>query len=155
MVSKNNLGYFIGAAIIIAGIIFILCGMNPWRAMYLLNIGISCILAKLFGYDFSYPNKVTPKGAGFWLRKVLADMFSLFVALSFVDFILPNGTDGLEEVATWLAACVLGGILFGSIDYFVHNTGIDEVEFEAKKKQRDELGEIYDRFVEEKDAERK
>lgn len=155
MASKNNLWYFIGAAIIIAGIIFILCGMNPWRAIYLMFVGVFCILAKLFGYRFEYLNKEIPKGFRFWLRKVLTNMSWLFVAMSLSNFISFNRTDGLEGVATWLGACVLCSVLFGSIDYFVHNTGTDEAEFEAKKKQREELGEIYDSFVEEKDAERK
>lgn len=69
--------------------------------------------------------------------------------LSLCNFLIPNHTSEFKHFVIWLCVCIICGFLFGTFDYFAHNTGGDVAEFEAKKKQQQEIGEIYDKVVEE------
>lgn len=143
--------YLFSAIAIIAGIILILCGMNFYRALYLIIFGVLLIPFKFSDLQ----NKETPKGVKFWARKVLVGILSLLTAFSLCNFLVSQFTDGLTDVINSLCICIFCGILFGTLDYFSHNTGGDEAEFEAKKKQLQETGEIYDKVMEEMNSEKK
>ena len=149
--TTHHLRYLIPAAVIIAGVIFILCGMDLYRALYLIIFGVLVIPAG----KTDLQNKETPKGVNFWLRKMLVNILSVMTTLSLCNFLIPNHTSELKHFVIWLCVCIICGILFGTFDYFAHNTGGDEAEFEAKKKHHQEIGEIYDKVVEEMNSEKK
>lgn len=143
---KPRLRYLLSAFAIFAGIILLLCGMDFYRALYLIIFGVLSIPAGMT--DLQY--KETPKGAKFWVRKMLVNILMLTTALSLCNFLIPNGTTDTRGVVIWLGVCIICGIVFGTFDYFAHNTGGDEAEFEAKKKQQKEMEDLYDKLMEEK-----
>ena len=85
-------------------------------------------------------NKETPKGVNFWLRKMLVNILSVMTTLSLCNFLIPNHTSEFKHFVIWLCVCIICGILFGTFDYFAHNTGGDEAEFEAKRSARQHTG---------------
>ena len=118
----HHFRYLFSAIAIIAGIILILCGMNFYRALYLIIFGVLFIPFKLS----DLLNKEPPKGAKFWVRKILVSILALLTALSLCYFLTATCIDGFTGVITWLSICIICGILFGTFDYFAHNTGTDE-----------------------------
>ena len=147
--TTHHLRYLLSSIVILAGIILILCGMSYIRALYLIISGIV-----LIPFSFSdFQNKETPKGVKFWARKVLATSLGLMAATSLANFLVPNSTYEFKGVIIWLCAGIICGILFGTFDYFAHNTGEDEAGFEAKKRQQQEMGKLYDKVVEEMNSE--
>ena len=142
----HHFRYLLSAIAIIAGIILILCGMNFYRALFLIIFGVLSIPFKFADLQ----NTETPKGAKFWGKKVLVGILSLLTTLSLCNFLISQCTDGFPDVILWLGICIICGILFGTFDYFAHNTGGDEAEFEARKKRQQEIGELYDKLMEDK-----
>lgn len=148
--TTHHLRYLLSAAAVLAGIIFMLCGMDFYRALYLIIFGLIFI-----PFSFTdFRNTVTPKGVKFWARKVLASTLGLVAAMSLCNFLTQTFTDGFKDVIIWLCAGIICGIAFGTFDYFAHNTGGDEAEFEAGKKRQQEVEELYDKVVEEMNSEK-
>lgn len=85
----HHFRYLFSAIAIIAGIILILCGMNFYRALYLIIFGVLFIPFKLS----DLLNKETPKGAKFWVRKILVSILALLTALSLCNFLTATRTD--------------------------------------------------------------
>lgn len=137
---KGNFRYIICGAIVIAGVILILCGMNVYRASYLILFGILLLFFKPAGFR----HKETPKGFKFWAKTVLDYTLDLLTCLSLANFLLSNSIDGITGIITYVVACLICSILFGSIDYFAHTTDLSEAEYEQRKRQRKELEELYD-----------
>ena len=152
MAKNRKWGLIIAAVVIATGISFILAGMNPFRASYLIIFGLLLILQKFYDYN-SIESEETPKGLRFWWRKVLSTTLSVLATLSFCNFLLSSNTDDFKDVLIWLIACVIGGILFGTFSYFAHTTDCSEEEFEAKKKRLREIGNQYDKVVEDMKSE--
>lgn len=150
--TTHYLRYLFSAIVILAGIILILCGMNYIRALYLIIFGICLIPSFTFS---AFHNIETPKGVKFWARKVLDISLGLMAATSLSNFLIPNNTYELKGVIIWLCAGIICGILLGTFDYFAHNTGGDEAGFEAKRRQQQEMGKLYDKIVEEMNSENK
>lgn len=147
--TKRNFTYLFTLTMILAGVVLILCGMDPWRAVYLILFGVFYLLSRISDFQ----NKETPKGWCFWLRKVLANIVSACMLLSFCNFFLSNCTAGLQGVVIWISMSIAAGIIFGTFDYFAHC--YDEEEFQARIQQQKELGDIYDKVVEEMNSEKK
>ena len=134
--TTHNLRYLIPAAVIIAGVIFILCGMALYRALYLIIFGALIIPAG----KTDLQNKETPEGVKFWVRKMLVNILSVMTTLSLCNFLIPNHTSEFKHFVIWLCVCIISGFLFGTFDYFAHNTGGDEAEFEAKRSAHQHPG---------------
>lgn len=96
--------------------------MNFYRAMYLILFGVFGLLDKIY----SFQHKETAKGVGFWWRKVLANIVAISLSLSLCNFILQIFIDGIIDVIIWICVCISCGLLFGTFDYFAHNTGGNE-----------------------------
>ena len=148
--TTNHLHYILSATAILAGIILILCGMDLYRALYLIIFGLVFIPFRISDFQ----NRETPKGVKFWAMKVFATTMGLIAATSLANFLVPNHTDGFKGVIIWLCVVMICGIVFGTFDYFAHNTGCDEAEFEARKRQQQKMGEFYDKVVEEMNTEK-
>lgn len=56
-------------------------------------------------------------------------------------------------VVIWISMSIAAGIIFGTFDYFAHC--YDEEEFQARIQQQKELGDIYDKVVEEMNSEKR
>ena len=142
--TTRHFRYLFSAIVILTGIILMLCGMNFYRALYLIIFGVLSIPAGMTGLQ----NKETPKGTKFWIRKILVNILMTMTGLSLCNFLIANSIDGFTGIVIWLGVCIIGGIVIGTFDYFAHNTGGDEAEFEAKKKQQKEMEDLYDQLTE-------
>lgn len=142
--TTRHFRYLFSAIVILTGIILMLCGMNFYRALYLIIFGVLSMPAGMTGLQ----NKETPKGTKFWIRKILVNILMTMTALSLCNFLIANSIDGFTGIVIWLGVCIIGGIVVGTFDYFAHNSGGDEAEFEAKKKQQKEMEDLYDQLTE-------
>lgn len=146
--TSHHFRYLFSAIVILTGIILILCGMNFYRALYLIIFGALFIPFEVTVFWY----KTNPKGVKTWARKVLNITLGLMAATSMTNFLMPKDTYDFNDMVMWLCAGLICGPLFGTIAYFAHNTGEDEAEFEAKKKKQRETEDLYDRLMEEKDS---
>lgn len=145
MTSRLKIRYSICALIMIAGIVLMICGMNFYRALYLILFGVFGLLDRI--YDSQH--KETAEGVEFWWRKVLANIVAIFLTFSLCNFIMQTFMDSIIDVIIWMCICLLCGMLFGTFDYFAHNTGENNDEFEARKQHEQKYSELYDMVAEE------
>lgn len=131
MAKNQKWGFIIVAVVIVAGIGFLLAGMNPFRASYLIIFGLLLLLQKFVDYQYK-ENEETPKGFRFWWGKVWSATLSVLATLSFCNFLLSDRTEDLKDVLIWLAACIIGGVLFGTFSYFAHTVDCSEEESDCK-----------------------
>ena len=145
---NKTIPYTLAAIAILAGIVFVICGMSLYRAVWLILCGAFGLLSSFFDYR----RKETPKGLNYWLKKILsqADFLS---AICLAFFISKVSADNFDVYV--LCIVLLYSILGGTFDYFAHKTDCNGSDFEAKERQRKEYGELYDKVVEEMAAEKR
>ena len=126
MTSRLKIRYSICAAIMIAGVVLMMCGMNFYRALYLILFGVFGLLDKINGFQ----HKETAKGVGFWWRKVLANTVAISLTLSLCNFTLQTFADDFGDFIIYVCLCISCGLLLGTFDYFAHNTGGNKEKFD-------------------------
>lgn len=142
---RKYIRHIICAAFVVAGIVFLCAGMNPFRASFFIVFGVLAFL--MIYYDAQKKGtSVTPRGFRFWLEKELSGILSFTAVLSLCNGIL-NHVKDMTDVLIWLVMCIAGGLLLGTVNYIVYSVNCSEEEFEAREKRLQEIGDQYDKAV--------